>query len=81
LIATTRRAPEAVEIAIPLVLWPWAFEIVLPQTGMFGGYCVADHRDILRYAAGPLVAAASWRWWYGDGMSLDPAASDPTESS
>jgi hypothetical protein len=59
--------PDAVEIAVPLVLWSWAFEIALPQTGLFGRYCVADHRDVLYYSAGALGGAAFWRWRYGDG--------------
>jgi hypothetical protein len=58
--------PEAMEVIIPLILWSWLFEIVLPRTELFGRYCVADHRDVFYYAAGALAAAVFWRWWYGD---------------
>ena len=61
--------PEAIEIIIPLVVWSWVFEIVLPRTELFGRYCVADHRDVFYYAAGALGAAVFWRLWYGDGVS------------
>ncbi|MBN9521845.1 hypothetical protein J0H58_25570 [bacterium] len=57
--------PEPVEIIIPLVLWAWVFEVILPRTAAFGRYCVADHRDVLYYAAGALGGAVFWRWWYG----------------
>lgn len=61
--------PEAVEVIIPLVMWSWLFEFVLPRTELFSGYCVADHRDVLAYAAGALGAAVLWRLWYGEGPS------------
>ena len=61
--------PEAIEVIIPLIVWSWVFEIVLPRTDLFGRYCIADHRDVLAYAAGALGAAVFWRWWYGDGES------------
>jgi hypothetical protein len=57
--------PEVVEVIVPLVVWSWVFELLLPQTELFGGYCVADYRDILWYAAGALGAALFWWWHYG----------------
>jgi len=53
--------PEALEVIIPLLAWSWLFEIALPKTEFFGRYCVADHRDILYYAAGALGAVFFWR--------------------
>ena len=64
--------PEAVELIVPLVVWSWVFEIVLPRTELFGRYCVADHRDVLYYAAGAFGAAVFWRYWYGGGTSAVP---------
>jgi hypothetical protein len=59
--------PRASEILIPLLVWSWVFEILLPATSLFGALCVADHNDILYYALGALGAAVFWRWWYGRG--------------
>jgi hypothetical protein len=58
-------SPQPGEIIIPLILWSWIFEIVLPQTDWFGELCVADHLDVLYYALGALIAAVFWRSWYG----------------
>jgi hypothetical protein len=68
--------PEAVEVVVPLVLWSWLFEVVLPRTALFSGYCVADHRDVFCYAAGALGAAVFWRWWYGAGEPTAEADGD-----
>src|SRR5262245_35663970 len=35
--------PHAGEIMIPLVVWSWFFEIVLPPSGLVGARAVADH--------------------------------------
>src|SRR5262245_23998286 len=48
--------PRPGELIIPLVVWSWVFEIILPKTALFSGLCVADHVDILYYALGALVA-------------------------
>lgn len=48
------------------MLWSWVFEVILPRTAAFERYCVADHRDVLCYAAGALAGAVFWRWWYGE---------------
>jgi hypothetical protein len=57
---------------IPLVLWSWLFEVVLPRTELFGRYCVADPADVFYYAVGALGAAVFWRWWYGNGEGPAP---------
>jgi len=58
-------SPRPGEIIIPLVLWSWVFEILLPRTALLGDWCVADHLDILYYALGALLASIFWKWWYG----------------
>src|SRR5437660_1002902 len=57
--------PRPGEIVIPLVLWSWVFEILLPATGWLGDRCVSDYLDVLSYAVGALAAGLFWRWWYG----------------
>lgn len=56
--------PHCHEIVIPLVVWSWTFEFLLPRTGWFAAWCVADYRDIIYYAAGATAAAVFWRFWY-----------------
>ena len=56
--------PRPGEIVIPLVVWSWVFEILLPAAGWLGDRCVADPRDIVFYALGALVAGLFWKWWY-----------------
>jgi hypothetical protein len=60
----TDGPPEAHEILIPLVLWSWVFEIVLPANPFFARYSVADHRDVMCYSLGAFLAAVFWRWRY-----------------
>lgn len=50
--------PKASELVIPLVIWSWVFEIILPRTALFGHRCVADYLDIMYYALGALLAAS-----------------------
>lgn len=57
--------PEANEILIPLVLWSWIFEIILPASTILQNQCVADYRDIFFYSLGALGASVFWKWWYG----------------
>jgi hypothetical protein len=66
--------PHLSELVIPLLVWSWVFEIILPATTLLGDRCVADHRDIVYYALGALVAGLFWRWWYGGTWSQIPAA-------
>lgn len=63
------ESPRAGELVIPLLIWSWLFEIILPRTELMAGYCVADYLDIVYYAAGTLVAALFWRWWYAPRMA------------
>ena len=56
--------PSASELVIPLVIWSWVFEIILPRTDLFGNWCVADYLDVMYYSLGTLLAALFWKWWY-----------------
>jgi hypothetical protein len=56
--------PRPGEIIIPLVLWSWIFEIILPAMGEIGAWCVADYLDIFYYTLGALLASLFWAWWY-----------------
>jgi hypothetical protein len=58
--------PSASELVIPLVIWSWVFEIILPRTDLFGNWCTADYLDVMYYSLGALLAALFWRWWYAD---------------
>jgi hypothetical protein len=58
--------PRPSEIFVPLLLWSWLFEIILPQSALLGDSCVADHLDIMYYSLGALLAGIFWRWWYGE---------------
>lgn len=57
--------PQAVEILIPLLLWSWFFELILPTLGPFRRLAVCDPEDILCYALGTLLAALFWGRYYG----------------
>lgn len=56
--------PELHEIIIPVVIWSWIFEIILPQTELFREWCVGDELDVICYALGGLGAMSIWRWIY-----------------
>ena len=56
--------PLASEIVIPLFVWSWFFEIILPPTGLAGSRAVADYLDIVYYSLGGALAACFWRWLY-----------------
>jgi len=57
--------PRGSEILIPLIIWSWFFEIVLPGVPFFKHLATADCQDILSYTAGALFAAVFWKIWYG----------------
>jgi hypothetical protein len=56
--------PSASEVMIPLITWSVAFEIFLPTWGPFKGIAFADHRDVLYYAVGALIASLFWLKYY-----------------
>ena len=61
---TTDAMPQPAEILIPLLLWSWLFELVLPFHGPFRRLAVCDPDDILCYTVGALIAARIWRRYY-----------------
>src|SRR5579883_1666349 len=73
----TDAPPRPAEIVIPLIVWSWAFEIVLPAAGWFGKWCVADYLDIFWYTVGALFASLWWRWWYGRGAAGKCSGTSP----
>jgi hypothetical protein len=64
--------PNTSEILIPLIVWSWVFEIILPATGILGRLCVADYRDVFFYSLGALLAATFWSWWYANPTPRQP---------
>jgi hypothetical protein len=56
--------PRPGEIVIPLIVWSWVFEILLPATKWLGDRCVSDYLDVIYYTLGALVAGLFWKWWY-----------------
>ena len=58
--------PLASEILIPLFVWSWFFEFILPAVAIFSTPFVSDYLDIIYYSAGALLASVFWSWWYRD---------------
>jgi hypothetical protein len=58
------RPPEALEIAVLLIVIAAAFEVVIPSHPEWHIPTVGDPKDVLAYSVGSLVAAAVWHWWY-----------------
>ena len=52
--------PRGVEVLIPLLLWSWFFELILPNLGPFRHLAVCDPNDILCYTVGTVLGA--WFW-------------------
>ena len=44
--------PLASEILIPLLVWSWVFEIILPRSGLLGERGYSDYLDVLYYSLG-----------------------------
>lgn len=62
---TDDAPPRSYEILIPLLLWSYVFELILPFYGPFQRLAFCDPQDIVCYAGGALLAALFWRRWYG----------------
>jgi hypothetical protein len=60
----TDDSPRPAELVIPLIVWSWVFEILLPATNLLGDRCFADYLDILSNTVGALLAGLFWKWWY-----------------
>ena len=67
---THDSAPNLHEIIVPLLLWSVIFEIWLPGTELFHGLATADHRDILCYTLGALIAGVVWHTLYERGSQI-----------
>lgn len=70
--------PLASEILIPLFVWSWLFEMILPRIGPFRERAVSDHLDILYYTVGALIAIAFWAWWYREPVRYRGDKPDPS---
>lgn len=57
-------SPHSYEIIVPLVLWGLVFEIWLPTITAFRGLATPDHRDVLCYTLGALIAGVVWKIQY-----------------
>jgi len=64
--------PLAAEILVPVLLWSWFFELILPQIGPFRHIAVGDPHDVFCYTVGALFAALFWRAFYKNGESVVP---------
>lgn len=56
--------PLASEILIPLFVWSWIFEGILPSFQLGSRPMVADYLDVVYYALGALFSACFWKVWY-----------------
>ncbi|MFN0058642.1 MAG: hypothetical protein ACKVX7_09325 [Planctomycetota bacterium] len=52
--------PSGFEVTIAILIWTWAFEIVLPNWGPLVGTTFADPWDVMYYCVGGLVAVIVW---------------------
>jgi hypothetical protein len=60
----TDGPPLPHEVAIPVVIWAFVFEVLLPRIETFRGLAIADPLDVVCYAGGALAAMVWWNWWY-----------------
>jgi hypothetical protein len=56
--------PNQLEIAMPVVVWSFLFELVLPDVEFFGRFAPGDPGDVLSYCVGALIATLAWRKLY-----------------
>jgi hypothetical protein len=63
---TDDLAPQSYEVLIPLVMWSWVFEALLPRVNVFRGLATSDHLDIFCYTLGAFIASIFWKTWYGE---------------
>jgi hypothetical protein len=73
--------PRGSEILIPLIVWSWFFEAVLPFVPFFKHLATSDYHDILSYTEGALLAAIFWKIWYRQKFWSDRGNSNPMNSS
>jgi hypothetical protein len=56
--------PTFPEIAIPLLMIAWTFNIWLPNTEQYRNVVFASPWDIVCNALGTIIAGAFWFYWY-----------------
>ena len=56
--------PRLREILIPLLIWSWLFEALLPAAPISQSWCTPDPFDLTFYTLGALLASLFWRCWY-----------------
>ncbi|MBV9850561.1 MAG: hypothetical protein JO250_12890 [Armatimonadetes bacterium] len=61
---TSDAPPRGAEILVPVLLWSWFFELLLPTLGPFRHLATCDPDDILCYTLGALFAALFWGRYY-----------------
>ena len=64
--------PHGAEVLIPVLLWSWFFELVLPFLGPFHRLATCDPDDILCYTLGALLAVLFWKGYYGRRQKESP---------
>jgi hypothetical protein len=57
---THDRPPEMLEILIPLLIWAWIFEVLLPANDLGRSWCTPDPADVAFYTLGAI--GATWFW-------------------
>ncbi len=65
--------PEGFEIVIPLLIWSFLFEVLIPARREWSIPAVADPYDVLSYCVGALAAAVLWRAYYRRGKGTTTA--------
>ena len=56
--------PTLEEIAIPLLMISWTFEIYLPNTAAYRDLTFASAWDIVAYTVGAVFSGVFWFFWY-----------------
>lgn len=62
--------PSLIEIALPIVIWAIAFELVSP---LLFGRGTADPFDALAYLVGGLISWAVWNRWLSQSKTASPS--------
>lgn len=74
----TDAPPHGAEILVPLFVWSWFFELVLPFWRPFRHLAVCDPNDILCYTVGALFASMFWNRYYSRRRPSPTPAADRT---
>lgn len=61
---SSETPPTASEMLIPLVMWSWLFEAVLPFRPFFKHLATSDYLDVFSYTVGACIAGAVWKLYY-----------------